>query len=79
MVGPPVVDWARLKRIQVPETPGMNFITKVYLGVIGLCVICMIKRYRDIRLRGPSLDSGFLSESTYPREPSDLLRQYQEA
>jgi hypothetical protein len=48
----PVVDFARLKRLEVPEeTGGLSLMTKVYLCVIAIAVVLFVKRYRDIRRR----------------------------
>ena len=47
-----VVDFARLKRLELPEDPNkLSLITKVYLFIIVISVILLIKRYKDIRKR----------------------------
>jgi len=47
-----VVDFARLKRLELPEDPGkLSLMTKVYIGVIVIAIILLIKRYKDIRKR----------------------------
>ena len=48
----PVVDYARIKRLQLPEeTGGLSTMTKVYLFIIVASVILLVKRYKDIRKR----------------------------
>jgi hypothetical protein len=50
----PVVDFARLKRLELPaETGGLSLMTKVYLFVIVASAILIVKRYKDIRKRKP--------------------------
>lgn len=45
-----VVDFARLKRLQLPEERGgLSLMTKVYMGVIAVALVLFVKRYRDIR------------------------------
>jgi hypothetical protein len=47
-----VVDFARLKRLELPEDPSkLSLMTKVYLGVIVISIILLVKRYKDIRKR----------------------------
>jgi hypothetical protein len=48
----PVVDFARLKRLELPADPeGLSTMTKVYLFVIVMALIFIVKRYKDIRKR----------------------------
>ena len=47
-----VVDFARLKRIQLPEEKGgLSTMTKVYMFIIVVSIILLVKRYKDIRKR----------------------------
>jgi hypothetical protein len=55
----PVVDFERIKRLQLPEeTGGPSTMTKVYMVVIVLSLILLVKRYKDIRKR-PRLSGTF--------------------
>lgn len=46
-----VVDYDRLKRLELPDTGGLNTLTKFYILVIFISVIFLIKRYRDKSLK----------------------------
>jgi hypothetical protein len=55
-----VVDFARLKRLQLPEeTGGLSYMTKVYMCVIALAVVLFVKKYRDIRKERSRLSETF--------------------
>ena len=55
-----VVDFARLKRLQLPEEKGgLSLMTKVYMCVIAVAVVLFVKRYRDIRKERSSLSETF--------------------
>ena len=66
MMGPQVVDWARLKRLEVPEAPSTSLATKLCLTLLAVCLIFLVKKYRDRRV---SLARVSLSEPVWPREP----------
>ena len=47
-----MVDFARLKRLQLPEeTGGMSTMTKVCLVILIISAILLVKRYKDVRNR----------------------------
>jgi len=51
----PVVDYARLKRLELPqEAGGLSMMTKICLFMIFMTVIFLVKRYKDIRRQPPS-------------------------
>lgn len=44
-----VVDFDRLKRLQLPDQGGLSLMSKVYIFFIFIACILLIKRYKDIR------------------------------
>lgn len=66
-----VVDWGRMKRLSVPEQPGLSWASKACLVVLALCIICLVKKYRDRRAASkPESLSELAWES--PRVPGGL-------
>ena len=42
-----VVDYDRMRRLQLPEEDGPSLMTKVYGVVIIIVILLLIKRYKD--------------------------------
>ena len=53
-----VVDYDRLRRLQLPDDPeGLSGLTKFYIVIIFLFVIFLIKRYKDRQKRETLLET----------------------
>ncbi len=59
-----VVDYDRMKRLYVPDTPALSFGTKVYIVLMALCIIFLIKKWRDKKLSSSKAESE--SSIIYP-------------
>jgi hypothetical protein len=46
-----VVDYARLKRLEVPPEKSMSLLSKFYIFLILVGVLLLIKRFKDVKRR----------------------------
>ena len=66
-----VVDYDRIKRLQLPEDGGpFSFMAKVYIVLIALCIVFLVKKYRDKQVASSKSES--LSMIIYPSERDGL-------
>jgi hypothetical protein len=65
-----VVDYARFKRLEVPDEPRYSFTTKVYIVLIVACIAFLFKRWRDKKSSSSRIEPD--SAIVYPLEPNGL-------
>ena len=46
-----VVDYARIKRLELPPEKSMSLLNKFYIVIIVIGILWIIKRYKDVKRR----------------------------
>jgi hypothetical protein len=48
-MGTVVVDYDRIKRLELPPEKSMSFLSKFYIFLIIVGILLLIKRFKDVR------------------------------
>ena len=50
-MGTVVVDYDRIKRLELPPEKSMSFLSKFYIFLIIVGILLLIKRFKDVKRR----------------------------